>query len=768
MLSAATVLSSCKNDTPADDGPPVLGDDSAWLGLIPLVKQGEVKVSIVSKYSTSKDVYTAIKRIKDAFKAEGLEIEHKYELGDDDSVEILIGYGIGADGEYLIDEHELGFEGYIIKAVGNKIIIAGGTDKMTAAGVDRFVDDCLPLGKENADPDNLGVSSTLLLEKKSEYAIEAVKIDGKDLGEYVIEVDFSNTKFKAAAENLRNAFYTYAGYWMEIVEDAPANAVKLQFTDGSDGSFNAFVKDSDLYINCAYDMLVMDCIDTLIKDYLIGTEKRTVEFNDGNIFETDISTIGYKSYGGAAGDGVTDDFGAIKATHLRANLTGQTVVAEPGVYYLGQHDTSIDIMTDTVWTDAEFIIDDSSLDPSLKAAVTNVFNIQRSRTPESITISGGLKAGQKNIGITFNEPVMLYIINSSVLQYIRKGNNPNDGSPMQELILVDKDGNVDDTTPIMWDYEKVTSAAVYRISDKPITISGGTFRTIANTAPSQYTYYKRGIGVSRSNTVIRDLVHIIEGEGETGAPYNGFLSASYAANVLFENVTYSGHKRYWLNDEVGGNPMGTYDITANSCINVTWKNCDQLTSLTDAEIWGVMGSNYCKNLTYDGCKLSRFDAHKGTWNATIVDSEIGIHSLTIIGGGVLRVENSVIHDNNIIGLRSDYGSTWQGDIYITNVTLNNTSANPVLITAKWQSHYFGYTCYMPENVYIDGITLKTGTSFRVFTRFYADSATDSVNPYVPPKKVFIRSNPNEYTYSICASGGTFYNNTEVVVVTQDE
>ena len=77
-----------------------------------------------------------------------------------------------------------------------------------------------------------------------------------------------------------------------------------------------------------------------------------------------MSKLTYGSYG-AIGDGVTDDFEAIRAAHAYANEHGLTVYADEGkTYYLGQHTDAIVIKTDTVWYNAEFIIDDRGIVPT--------------------------------------------------------------------------------------------------------------------------------------------------------------------------------------------------------------------------------------------------------------------------------------------------------------------------------------------------------------------------------------------------------------------
>ncbi len=62
-----------------------------------------------------------------------------------------------------------------------------------------------------------------------------------------------------------------------------------------------------------------------------------------------------------------------------------------------------------------------------------------------------------------------------------------------------------------------------------------------------------------------------------------------------------------------------------------------------------------------GVSFQWFDAHMGVANATIRNSTLGHMGINAIGSGTLTVENSTIRANTLINLRSDYGSTWQGE-----------------------------------------------------------------------------------------------------------
>jgi hypothetical protein len=305
---------------------------------------------------------------------------------------------------------------------------------------------------------------------------------------------------------------------------------------------------------------------------------------------------------------------------------------------------------------------------------------------------------------------------------------------MKEVILVDENGNVDPSTPILWDYNTVTGVSYFSVNDKPITIEGGTIRTIANQAPSDYTYYNRGISIQRSNTVIKNVTHLITGEGATGAPYNGFFNVSNCNNILIENCVLTGHKTYRQQDNTSVS-MGSYEISCGNANKVTYKNVTQTNNINDSTYWGVMGSNFSKNLTYDGCVLSRFDAHQGVCNATIINSELGHMKIQAIGAGTLRIENTTVSGNTLVNLRNDYGSTWHGDVIIKNVRMKNTGA-VTLIGGTWYNHNFGYTCYLPSNVTVEGVTLDTWAEVRVFANFNNNMVKPTVNN-APNKNIVV-------------------------------
>jgi hypothetical protein len=198
--------------------------------------------------------------------------------------------------------------------------------------------------------------------------------------------------------------------------------------------------------------------------------------------------------------------------------------------------------------------------------------------------------------------------------------------------------------------------------------------------------------------------------------------------------------------------MGSYDLSLNRALNISFINCSQTNDINDTGYWGILGSNYCKNLLYDNCILSRFDAHMGVANATIRNSTLGHQGINAIGSGTFTVENCTIYGRNLINLRSDYGSTWQGEFLIRNcifVPGNGKSTNVSLIGGSYSGqHDFGYTCYMPERITIENLQIddsKNPSDYKgpsIFADFNPEMTNDSykeIFPYVRTREVILRN-----------------------------
>ena len=419
--------------------------------------------------------------------------------------------------------------------------------------------------------------------------------------------------------------------------------------------------------------------------------------------------VTYEEFG-AVGDGKADDQAAIVAAHAAANEKGLPVKAGDGkTYYIGKGAKAAAVQTDVDFGTATIVIDDREV--PLDKRTTPVFRILPAARPVPVKGVATLAKGQANIGVALPGPCLVETVDNTVRQYIRYGLNQNNGSPKKEVFLADATGTVDPHTPIVWDYATVTRMTAYPLDTKTLTVKGGRFTTIANQAESKYTYYGRGFSVERSNVRIEGLRHDITGEGDHGAPYGGFVSVSFCANVMVSNCIFTAHRTY-RTIGAAGKPvsMGSYDLSANNSVNISYVNCRQTTDINDGRYWGLLGSNYCKNMLYDGCVFSRFDAHMGVANATIRNSDLGYMGINAIGFGTFLVENSTVRCGSFFNLRGDYGSTWGGEFIVRNCTfVPRNGKTPVVSTlvngSSTDWHDFGYECHMPRKIVFDGLKI---------------------------------------------------------------
>jgi hypothetical protein len=463
----------------------------------------------------------------------------------------------------------------------------------------------------------------------------------------------------------------------------------------------------------------------------------------------DSNVIYYSAYG-AVGDGITNDIAAIVKAHEAANIAGVKVCADAGAtYYIGGTDKTALIQTDTDWGDARFIIDDTNVENRN----SKIFIVSSKLPSTRITAVRTLKKDQTSLALALPYNSFVTVTDNTTKRYIRYGLNQNSGSDQTDAFVVDKNGNVDAKTPIIWDFNNITLMTAYPIDETELTVRGGSFTTVANQAESRYTYYARGIDVTRSNVVIDGISHRITGELDHGAPYGGFITISNCTGVTVQNCKLSGHKTYVTTGAANAPvSMGSYDISVGRSANVTFRNCKQLNDIHDTKLWGIFGSNYSKNITFDGVEFSRFDAHMGVANATIRNSVLGHQGSNIIGSGVFLVENTKVCGTNFINLRSDYGSTFNGEFIIRNceyVPRNGARSDAVLISGSYSGqHDFGYTCYMPEKITVDGLVIDdvnpvAGYSgpkiFAPFNTAYTSDEYVEKYPYVITREVEIRN-----------------------------
>ncbi len=585
--------------------------------------------------------------------------------------------------------------------------------------------------------------------------LEEITVNGVSIDEYCIVIPdrTEDSLYFNAAETLNNEIHKACGKEIAITQAAAEKCFIISEALSDTDSFSLRVENGNIYITGSTKTGISRGI-SAFSDEVLQVCEGTFNLEDGYEYNKSFTNfVTYEQFG-AVGNGKADDLEAIVKTHEYANENGLSVFAdETATYYIGGADKTAYIKTDTDWSTARFIIDDTNVEN--RSAW--VFNIAPSQDSFSVTDKvSPLKIDAANIGTALPSESLVVLTDSNVKRYIRKGANQNSGSNQSDVLLVDENGNISPDTPLIWDFNAITGAAVYPIDAETLTVKGGSFTTIANGDPSEYTYYTRGIQVRRSNTVIDGIYHDVINEGKTGAPYSAFVSLSCCADVTVKNGTFTGRKKYSTIGSAGTSvTMGTYDIGAATAVNASFINCKQTNDITDGDYWGIAGTNYCKNLTYDGCAFSRFDAHQGVLNATVKNSVLGHHGIKLIGMGIALIENTTVLSDSFVDLRSDYGSTWNGELIIRNCKFYPTGVSSHIINAEnSEDHNFGYTCYLPQRIEIDGFFVhRTGPNF-VFPMVNSKHITDSYNaeyPIVPPQEIIVSNFSDLLFGQLCVS-----------------
>ena len=453
--------------------------------------------------------------------------------------------------------------------------------------------------------------------------------------------------------------------------------------------------------------------------------------------------VTYEEFG-AVGDGVTDDFAAMLATHEYANENGLSVMATKGKsYYIGNktEGKSIPVKTNVNWNGATLVFDDSKIlthkrcgciDCKMRSApvftvvsslpAVSVLDAVKANLPINSSFDGVGTRKFENWPLDYD--AIVHIGSAERKVFIRMGANADNGDNINEILLVHKDGTIDDSTPVTWNYTDMTFADAYSAEDEPIVIDGGgaIIKTVANRPENNdYLQYARNISVRRSNVKVCNFRHVVDEEQEFRAPYAGIIFTAKCNNVTYENIVLQAARRKFV---ASNNQQGTYEIggyAANDIkfFNVNAKNFFAAGDAHDYYKYGVlhkagelgnrgmMGSNYCRNFYFKNCRLVNFDAHKGLGNLTIEDCEL--QNILIMGAGNVLIKNTVKYvgrARSVVSYRGDYGASFRGNITIENVEAR-CYADALAESADGKVCILN-TYYYPSNDYDTVLNKETG------------------------------------------------------------
>lgn len=441
--------------------------------------------------------------------------------------------------------------------------------------------------------------------------------------------------------------------------------------------------------------------------------------------ETGVKYITYEDFG-AKSDEDYDNYQSIKNAHDYANANNYEVRATLSTYHIYRltETAPITIQTNTNWNGAQFIIHDEDIN-DLTTRSWSIFIITSNLSNTTITDAETLskieinKNTKKITQLSGYGNCLCIAYNSNKTQFIRSGNNNNVGNSQSDIFRIDNSGNV--LNDIQWNFSSVTKITLMPIPDEQITVENGKF--VTNLPETKYEqtsgYFNRNIACTRSNTIIKNIEHTVNNNDYIGGPYFGFIKLVNVANVTLQDSKLYSHKY---------EKASNYDLILEYCSNIT---IDNVTSndVEDSHRWGITGTNYTKDVTYKNCTLNRIDAHCGVYNLTVDNCYVGIKGFTLNGAGKLKISNTTRGEGaDFITLRSDYGSTWNGNIEITNCIYNGANTYRLIsVITIFDSddtpHDYGYDKVLP-NIYIDGLTItKSNSNYPLEYIFYNDKAS---------------------------------------------
>lgn len=712
---------------------------------IPLVT---VDGTTAFKFVNGKGISGSTKKKIDSLVNElaGLGVITDVNSGDEVEYEILIGEVAKRDPKYTLDPHDYGMKGYTIQIIDKKIIVVAGSAETLPVAIDalrteifRITDKVVATGKLSGVylyPDQ---QVTVVQEN---YDVSLITLFGQDIRDYRMAYNHSDSDASIAAAKIQQYLYEKTGYWLDSLDttEAVENAINIiKVAQCGETGFSAVFDENKIVFTSEYATTLEKVPYDFFVEAIEGADKelKTLALSDADEsyikFTRNAHYVYYDDFG-AVGDGTTNDADAIYEAHQFAYRgKHKKIVGTSGKNYLIGNisaKAAAPIYCDVDWTGVKFTLDDregvitNGYRDSIFAVTGASYSTVRpanSAFLKEINANGGFKAADMvkfDLGLGY--AAMLKVTNGNHKNFIREGVNANSGTTQTEVILIDAEGNIDPKVRFLFDYEQVTAVNVYRVDTvnvKPITIEGGEFTTIAHnqTAATSYTG-QRGISVKRHHVTIKNLKHYVTGEptGDIGSAYPNFIDVNSCYNVLVEDCVFTGRKTYYNIKGTSRVGQGTYDITTHGALEVTWKNCTQSNFYNDptdptkgrpSQFWGINGGGESKRVTYDGCTLSRFDAHTGIMHAYIINSTVG--SVDLTGGGNLHIINSMVYGSPMIRFREDYGAFWIGDVVIKDSAIVENNSNTIetacVFNNSWVNHYFGYETSMPQSIIIDNL-----------------------------------------------------------------
>ena len=91
----------------------------------------------------------------------------------------------------------------------------------------------------------------------------------------------------------------------------------------------------------------------------------------------------------------------------------------------------------------------------------SIFSVESNLNPISIHGINRIKKNQDKINFNSKTSCLITVSDSNIRNYIRYGLNQNNGKPQTDIFIVDKNGKIDKSSPIIWDFKNITEIVLF-------------------------------------------------------------------------------------------------------------------------------------------------------------------------------------------------------------------------------------------------------------------------------------------------------------------
>lgn len=359
----------------------------------------------------------------------------------------------------------------------------------------------------------------------------------------------------------------------------------------------------------------------------------------------------------AAGAALLDVTEAIRAAHTHANLNGLPVSYQGVVKAAIQSDAQIVINTDVDFCGCDFQILNGIEPETIDFTYRRLFIVQdASISARVISLTAAeLFDGAYDFTVPNDLGQGLLVVGSNKQINGRQQHTTNYGT-YEQVFKINRLGVTD--FPLNTDLTaSTTTATFYRSPNRRVTLR--------NLAADMDKYNNQTLVEVRRNLVDIDGFTVLPRTTDVGVRnVNALLSFVNCCDVTVRNVASTGQPSI---ERPGGGFDGTYVFSLSYVANIRFENVAAETG------WGAFGANHVSGLYVNNSTVNRVEAHAGAFNIFVDNCVMTAEGVKYgWGGGTIALTNSVINDGVPLAYRGDYGGSFNGDLFVQNVTFNST------------------------------------------------------------------------------------------------